>query len=941
MVGHSATPFDNKDRRNLKRTMIFLLLIASLALGYQAKLATQKNILLPSSKRLLAPPPGNPQPTNGLPVAAVVDPSGRYLALLNAGYGTPQSHYRQSIAILDLQASQLRDFPDPRLGPHARQAVFLGLAFSPDGARLYATVGSITDPTGRQSGDTGNGILVYRFQNGSISPDGFIPIGLQPISSGKHVAYDLSKVPAGRAIPYPAGLAAFSRAGQEQVLVANNLSDNAVLLNRDGKLLRSFDLSAGGEMPSAFPYTVVVTHDGRRAFCTLWNASEVAELDLDRGKVLRRIALLKPNSAIAAGSHPTAMLLSADDQLLYVALSNSDAVAVVDTNRGKLLGLLSTRLPGQTFGGTFPNALAESGDGSRLFVADASSNAVAIFDTSALKPGARMANSPQPAIGFIPTEWYPTALAVQGGDLLIASGKGEGTGPNPEHLSRRGDLGYIPTLLHGSIARVNLSQANAQLPEFTREVEQSNLMKSDPGQIVFRSGKNPIRHVIYLIKENRTYDQILGDLKPADGDPSLTMFGEDVTPNEHALARQFGILDNFYDSGEVSGDGHVWSTAGITSDYTEKTWQISYRGRERSYDYEGEVAGDFPLQQDEPDVNEPETGYLWGDLARHGLSYRHYGEYVATIWCGEKGSLTSPRLGTPLQPGQACHPARIRQGEPLPSNLGQPHGGPSPWPWPIPVLARDVPTKPELRGHFDPNYADFRLDFPDQLRADEFLNEFQQFVRARQQGKAEQFPAFVLLRLPDDHTAGTHPGFPTPAASVADNDLALGRVVDAVSHSPYWDDTAIFVLEDDAQDGADHVDSHRSIALVISKYSPGSVAHPYVAHNFYTTVSVVHTIEVLLGLPPMNNNDALAPLMSPLFSGSAQPAFEADFRNRNNRLIYRMNSAAAPGARQSLNMDFTHADAAPAQALNAILWRDRMGNRPMPAPRHSVFPPLP
>lgn len=251
------------------------------------------------------------------------------------------------------------------------------------------------------------------------------------------------------------------------------------------------------------------------------------------------------------------------------------------------------------------------------------------------------------------------------------------------------------------------------------------------------------------------------------------------------------------------------------------------------------------------------------------------------------------------------------------------------------MLARDVPTKPELRGHFDGKFADFRLDYPDQLRVDEFLNDFQQFVRARQEGKGELLPAFTLLRLPNDHTAGTRPGLPTPAASVADNDLAVGRVVEALSHSPYWDDTAIFILEDDAQDGADHVDAHRSIAFVISKYSPGLAASPYVDHHFYTTVSVIHTMEALLGLPPMNNNDALAPLMAPLFSGSGQPPFQADYRNRENGLLYRTNPANAPGAEESMKMDFTHADAAPAQRLNAILWRDRMGNRPMPAPRHS------
>jgi DNA-binding beta-propeller fold protein YncE len=905
----------------------------SLALGYQKKISQQQTIPLPSSKRLLAPP-GNPQPTNGLPLAAVLDPSGRYLALLNAGFGTGESHYRQSIALLDLHNNQLRDFPDARLGPHARQAMFLGLAFSPDGKRLYATVGSITDPNGEQPGDTGNGIIVYRFDQGKIWPQGFIPVGLQPISAGKHVARLLSQVPPGRAIPYPAGIAAFSRDGREELLVANNLSDNAVLLDSQGKSLHRFDLSAAREMPSAYPYTVTVTRDGRRAFCSLWNASDVAELDLQRGKVVRRINLARPKSAMEAGSHPTAMLLSANDQLLFVTLSNSDAVAVVDVKHGKLLRLLSSRLPGQTFGGAFPNALAESSDGRLLFVANASSDAVAVFDISGLQAGAEHEGASQSALGFIPTEWYPTALAVRGDNLLIASGKGVGTGPNPGHTHRGSDSGYIPTLLHGSIARVSVSQIQPQLAGLTLQVEQSNLMKSDPGQIMFRSGRNPIQHVIYIIKENRTYDQVLGDLKPGDGDPSLTMFGDDVTPNEHALARQFGILDNFYDSGEVSGDGHVWSTAAITSDYTEKTWQLSYRGRERSYDYEGEVAGDFPLQQAAADVNEPETGYLWGNLARHGLTYRHYGEYVASIWCGATSGPASPRMGTPEEPEEPCRHPRIHKGEPLPPNLGQSHGSPSPWPWPVPVLARDVPTKPELRGHFDPNYADFRLDYPDQLRVDDFLSEFQQFVRARQEIKGEQLPAFTLLRLPNDHTAGTRPGFPTPAASVADNDLAVGRVVEALSHSPYWDDTAVFILEDDAQDGADHVDAHRSIAFVISKYSPGSAAGPYVDHHFYTTVSIIHTIEALLGLPPMNNNDALAPLIAPLFSGPGQPPFRADYRNRDNGLLYRMNPRNAPGARESLSMDFSHADAAPAQRLNAILWRDRMGARPMPPPRH-------
>ena len=277
----------------------------------------------------------------------------------------------------------------------------------------------------------------------------------------------------------------------------------------------------------------------------------------------------------------------------------------------------------------------------------------------------------------------------------------------------------------------------------------------------------------------------------------------------------------------------------------------------------------------------------------------------------------------------------------MPSNVGDPHGGPSPWPWPIPALKKVKASKAVLRDHFDPLFPDFNTDYPDQLRADEFLNEFAAFTRAREHHEGPKFelPAFVLLYLPDDHTGGTRADLPRPAASVADNDLALGRVVDAVSHSVYWDDTAIFVVEDDAQDGADHVDAHRSIAFVVSKYSPGSTAQPHVEHHFYTTVNMLHTMEMLLGLPPMNQNDAYAPLMGPLFSGAGdQSAFKADYRNLTNGLIYETNKREAPGSKISSGMDFSRPDAAGAARLNQVLWRDQKGETPMPAPRHSVFP---
>ena len=904
--------------------------------------APERNISLPSSKILMNPAPGFPQPTNSFPTAMAVSPDGRYVALLNNGRGVEESDYQQSIAIFDLASRRVRDYPDPRLKVGANQTYFLGLAFSSDGESIYASMASLTDPTGQQPHDTGNGIAVYSFAEGRVEPQRFIKLPLPLLGPGKEAGAIFHQTPESvTVVPYPAGLAAISDGGNK-LLIAENLSDDAVLLDVDsGQVVQRFDLSVNEHVPGSYPYGVAVTRDGRRGYCSLWNASQVAELDLRRGEVTRRISLQAPDSPTAAGSHPTALLLSADEKRLYLTLSNADAVAVIDTGTGTVVTTLSTKLPCQTYSGTYPNALAESADHKRLFVAAASLDAVAVFDLNA-----NPSNIPQPAMGFIPTEWYPTAVAVRGDDLLIASGKGQGTGPNsrlqaPSRIEPDRKHPYIASMIHGSIAQVNIQGAERKLAQSTYEVLKSNLMPVTTNPISFSAGSNcnssggssvlfhgssvPIKHVIYIIKENRTYDQVFGDLQPGDGDPALCMYGEKITPNEHKLARQFGILDNFYCSGEVSGNGHVWSMAAITSDYTEKTWPIGYRGSERLYDYEGIVSGDNPLHQGQPDVNEPGTGYLWTNVESHGLTHRNYGEFVDTHWCD-------------MPPTAGCTQKSIHKGEPLPYNVGQPHGSPSPWPWPIPIILGNFATKPEIEDHFDPRFADFRVDYPDQLRVDEFLNEFADFQKALQEDAATTLPQFVILRLPNDHTMGTSPGYPRPEASVADNDLAVGRVVEAVSHSPYWDDTAIFILEDDAQDGADHVDAHRSTALVISKYSPGPAGRPFVDHSFYTTVNMVHTMEVLLGLPPMNNNDAQAAVMAPMFSGAGdQPAFNADPRNLQNGVLYVVNSPKGPGAKESARMNFSHADAANSAQLNAILWRASKGNLPIPKPVHRVI----
>ncbi len=924
-----------------KIAVVAVLALSTLLIVFVISRAADRSrrINLPTSKTLTFPVPGYLARTNSFPATIAVSPDGRYAALLNQGYGTQEAGARQSIAILDLSNNELHDFPDDRLSDDysTRQSYFIGLAFSSDGKHLYASMGSITDPTGEKPKSTGNGIAVYKFTDGQVTPERFIRIAPQPIAEGKEVAFGLRKTPAGTALPYPAGLAVLKGPTGDRLLIANNLSDNAIVLDTgSGKISQSFDLSRSRYIPSAYPYTVIANRAETKAWVSLWNGSAVAELNLETGKVMRWIELGSQSDPILPGSHPTAMLLNTNEDTLYATLTNADAVSAVDLKVGAAPRRYYTGLKGH---GSVPQAIALSPDGQRLYVASASLDAIAVFETKYvpnLTTNPILFGPTEEPLGFIPTEWYPSALAIAGNDLLIATAKGESSGPNNmqgqlKGKRKRKEHPYIATLIGGSIQRLSLADIDKNLAAYTRQVEEDNLVQSDGGKFEFAGGTNPIRHVIYVLKENRTYDQIFGDLPVGDGDASLTMYGADVTPNQHKLALQFGVLDNFYDSGEVSGDGHIWSTASTTSDYNEKTWPIGYRSKERTYDSGGSVAEEYPLEQGIPDVDDPATGFLWDNLARRGLTYRIYGEFIAAVWCkNEKAN--SPKEGT-LSPASAtCPVTEIKKGAPLPANVGNPPGAPSPWPWAIPQMKRMRPTKAALRDHYDPQFPDFETDYPDQLRADEFLREFDEFVKAK--GTAKELPQFTLLYLPDDHTGGTRPGKPTPQASVADNDLALGRVVDAVSHSRYWDDTAIFVLEDDAQDGADHIDAHRSTALVISKYAPHA-PQPFVDHHFYTTVSMIHTMEALLGLPPMNLFDAHAPLIAPLFTGpGTQPPFLADDKNLRSGLIYKMNEKKATGAKESALMNFSRPDAADAKKLNAILWQDAKGNVPLPMARH-------
>ncbi len=976
------------------------LLVGSVgALGQQGSVTTGSGgaLDLPTSKVLMVPAPGSPRKVNSLPLSLAVSPDSKWVVSLNAGYGVAESNYAQSLAVLNTATGEVKDFPDARVGERAKQSFFSGLAFSADGTKVYASLGSTSDPAGGREGAVGNGVVVYGFADGVLKPQGLFKLPLVKLAAGRKTDLPVKGGDGTMGIPYPAAIALVGSTCKTQVekgpkavagsapsgsfdsasrgeaargsaqddksqggcergklLVAENLSDSAVLMDAaTGTIETTFDLSESDAVPGTYPVGLAVTKDGRRAFVALWNASEVVELDLVKGAVGRHVALLKPKVATAPGTHPCAMVLDEADGMLYVALANRDAVAGVEIGKGEFAvkGYFDTRLPGQSYFGAEPDGLALSADGKRLYAANMGSDAVAVLDTRRLKSMEKAKGMVEP-LGFVPTELMPLALLSVGGKLYVATDKGKGTGPNnmpqrPLPSDKNGVHGprgftYSPTLLYGSLAVLDEAEIAAGLKASTAVVLESNRMKATQERLPFADGlvskgQGPIKHVIYLIKENRTYDQILGDLmkdgKPvANGDASLAMYGQAVTPNEHKLVLQYGVLDNFYDSAEVSGDGHVWSNAAIGTDYLERTWQPNYRSGQRTYDFEGMVADGYPIRQNIPDVEEPQSGYIWGDMVAHGRTTYNFGEYISTVFCGDRRApaAADPKAGAMNNEERPCATDAIKPGEALPEVWG---GGKNDWPWAIPKIADNIATKPELAGHFAVECPDFNLRVPDQIRMNVLLRHLEQWKRERAAGK-DSMPNFIEVRLGNDHTAGTTPGGPTPKSSVADNDLAVGRLVEAISHSAYWDDTAIFILEDDAQNGADHVDAHRSLAIVVSKYAP----HPkdgqaaVVDSKFYTTVSVLRTMEMLLGVPPMNNNDALAPAISSLFTGPGDMApYEADISNKENGLIYTANKKNAPGAAESQKMDFKHPDHANSDKLNLILWQDAMGTQAPPA----------
>lgn len=771
-------------------------------------------IMLPSQWSLK--PAGRQIAVGDLPVNMVLHPQGRWLAILCAGYNNHE------VVVVDLKTCSL---VSRTIVPEA----FYGLAFNKSGDRIFASGGEFEV------------VHSWSFADGLLSDPRDYRIAPE---KEKHI---------------PAGIAVSEDGRTLYVACPWGQSVCVVPTAGDGQP-RFIDMPDG-----SYPYTVLLTGKDR-GFVSLWGGSSVVEADFAAGRVLR---------TLKTDSHPTEMLRSPDGRYLFVACANSNSVYVIDVRSGRTVEVLTTSLFAKSPSGSTPCSITLSRGGRVLLAANATNNTVAVIDVS--RPGHSR------SLGFIPVGWYPTSVRFgPAGQILVANGKGiwpksNRHGPVPTNGKMPPLNEYIARILPGTLGVINAPNP-AQLARFTRTAFECsplvnnagvrNAGRPDGSPIPAKVGDaSPIKYCFYIVKENRTYDQMLGDMAEGNGDASLCLFPEAITPNHHALARDFVLLDNFYVESEVSADGHEWTMAAYATDFVEKAWPLDYRpgGLDKiGYPSEGHYA-----------LATPKGGYLWDRCREAGVSYFTFGEWVNN---GPK----------PDDPGTAAAPA--------------------------------------LEGHFDPYFRSFDLDYPDQKRADRFIEKLAEFEQSG------DLPHMVVLRLPNDHTSGTSRDKPTPKAMVADNDLALGRCVEAISRSKYWPQSAIFVVEDDAQNGSDHVDAHRTMALVISPYT----RRRGVDSSLYSTSSMLRTIELILGLQPMSQFDAAALPMYASFH--AEPDNSPYECRKVNYDLHETNLATAWGAAESERLDLSTEDAADDLLLGDIVWRSVKGaDSPMPPPVRAGF----
>jgi DNA-binding beta-propeller fold protein YncE len=782
------------------------------------------SVLLPNGWSLR--PAGQQARLGDFPVQLAVHPSEPVLAVLHAGYG------EHEVVTVNAKNGNV-------IGRVALAETFAGLVWSHDGKRLY--IGGGWDD------------VVYAFDHA----DGLLSHQVKLAYSAPHKDQE-HRVPSGLAL---------SRDGST-LWVANAFAHTVARFDTKGTGKVIGEWSLGND---TFPYGLAWDEARQRLYVSLWGKGQVAVVDSETGAVVARWS---------AEEHPNELLLARGGKVLYAANANRNTVSVYDTEAGagKAVEVIGTAIDPRAPAGCTPSALALSPDESVLFVANANTNDLAVVNVKDVG-----GSSP---LGFIPTGWYPTSVRVSrdGKTLYVTNGKGDSSkanrdGPNP--LAKRSAADktreYIGGLFQGTLALIPMPGPQQMAAHSKTVYECSPLQKSDPRAVTGpapASGHpipakvgdpSPITHCVYIIKENRTYDQVFGDLPEGNGEPSLCLFPQSVTPNHHALAREYVVLDNLYVDGEVSADGHEWTMGAYASDFVERTWPLGYRGDRRvPYPAEGHYA-----------IARPGGGYLWDRAAEKGVSYRSYGEFI--------------------------------ENSPIP-------GGPA-------------TTKVKaLLGHFDPSYRSYDLSYPDVKRAERFIEELAGFE------KTGEMPRLVVMRLPNDHTSGTAPGKPTVTAYVADNDLALGRVVEALTKSRFWKQMAIFVIEDDAQNGSDHVDAHRTVALAISPY----IQRHSVDSTMYSTSSMLRTIELCLGLEPMSQFDAAARPMANAFT--AKPDFTPYTHLAARADLNARNTETAWGAEASKRLNLEVEDRADDLVFNEIIWKAVKGpDSPMPPPVRAAF----
>lgn len=761
-------------------------------------------------------PAGRSLPLGDLPLNIAVSPSKKWIAITNNGQSV------QSIQLINPVTEKVLDnVVVPKL--------WYGLKFSADEKYLYA------------SGGNDNRILKYAIIKNKL-------ILTDSILLGKKWPEKIS--PAGIEID-EASKTMFVVTKENNTLYVVNLNDKKI----------AFQLSLGEAA-----YACMLSKNRLELFISLWGGKKV---------LVYNIATRKIEASIPVGENPNELLLSKSGQYLFVANAGDNNVSVIDTKLKKEVEVLNAALYANAPTGSACNGLAISDDQRTLYVANADNNCLAVFDIS--EPGKSQSK------GFIPTGWYPTNVKVVGKKILVSNGKGFSSfpnvkGPNPssakeEVIYQHGDykkqqskIQYIGGLMKGQLGIIDAPD-EAKLAFYSKKVYQNTpYTKAKELQAAGEIGNpipmkvgdtSPIKHVFYVIKENRTYDQVLGDMPEGNGDTSLVLFGEKITPNQHKLAREFVLLDNFYVDGEVSADGHNWTMGANANDYLEKTWVSSYGGRGGNYDSEGHR-----------EIANPDRGFLWDYCKRAGVSYRSYGEFV----------------------------------DDFKANI------------------------PALENHFCTYYTSWNEGVRDTTRFYQWKRDFDSLLLIN------AVPQFNSLRLINDHTEGARLGKPTPFAHVADNDLAVGMFVEYLSKSPIWKQSVVLIVEDDAQNGPDHVDAHRSTAYLAG----GFVKRNFVDHSMYSTSSFLRTIELILGLPPMSQYDAAAlPLFKCFTSVPNTTPFEAvpaniDLNEKNERIT--------ASSRLSETFDFSKEDNIPDLLFSEVIWKTVKGEHSvMPAPRRSAF----